>query len=74
MSKSEKDKELIRQAWAIHYTHWSDIDNIIEQAESEETKRTLKSIQVHKYHKEEASEGLLRINYINSNGLERPFL
>lgn len=59
MNVSEKDKKLIRQAWATHYTRWSDIDNLIEQAESEETKRTLKSIQVHKYHKEEASEGLL---------------
>lgn len=59
MSASEKDKELIRQAWATHYTRWSDIYNLIEQAESEETKRTLNNIQVHKYHKEEASEGLL---------------
>lgn len=59
MSKSKKDEELIRQAWATHYTRWSDIDNLIEQAESEETKRTLNNIQVHKYHKEEASEGLL---------------
>lgn len=59
MAASEKDKELIRQAWATHYTRWSDIDSLIEQAESEETKRTLNNIQVHKYHLEEASEGLL---------------
>lgn len=59
MKKTKKDNELITQAWAIHYTRWGDIDNLIEQAESEETKRTLKSIQVHKYHLEESSEGLL---------------
>lgn len=59
MVASENDKELIRKAWATHYTRWCEIDYLIEQAESEETKRTLKNIQVHKYHKEEASEGLL---------------
>lgn len=59
MKKTKKDNELITQAWATHYTRWGDIDNLIEQAESEETKRTLKSIQVHKYHLEESSEGLL---------------
>ena len=59
MAASENDKELIRKAWATHYTRWSDIDNLIEQAESEETKRTLRSVQVYKYHKEEASEGML---------------
>ena len=59
MNISEKGKDLITQARAIHYTRWYEIDNLIEQAESEETKRTMTSIQVHKYHKEEASEGLL---------------
>lgn len=59
MKASEKDQELIRSAREIHYTRWNEIDSLIEQAESEETKRTLKSIQAYKYHKEEASEGLL---------------
>lgn len=59
MSKSKKDEELIRQAMEVNYTRWYEIESLIEQAESEETKRTLKSIQVHKYHLEESSEGLL---------------
>ena len=56
---SKKDKELIQKAWDTHYTRWNDIDSLIEQAESEETKDALRSVQVHKYHKEEASEGML---------------
>ena len=56
---SKKDKELIQKAWATHFTRWNDIESLIEQAESEETKRTLRSVQVQKYHKEEASEGML---------------
>ena len=56
---SNKDKELLKKAWDIHYTRWYEIESLIEQAESEETKRTLKNIQVHKYHKEEASAGVL---------------
>ena len=59
MNICEKGKDLITQARAIHYTRWYEIDYLIEQTESEETKRTLKSIQVHKYHLEESSEGLL---------------
>lgn len=56
---TKKDKELIRQAWDTSYTRWSEIDKLIEQAESEETKSTLKDIQVYKYHKEEALADLL---------------
>lgn len=56
---SKKDKELIQKAWDTHYTRWNDIDSLIEQAESEETKHALRSVQVYKYHKEEASEGML---------------
>lgn len=56
---SNKDKELLQKAWDTHYTRWSEIDSLIEQAESEETKHALRSVQVHKYHKEEASEGML---------------
>ena len=53
---AKSDLELIRKAWATHYTRWSEIDSLIEQAESEETKRTLRSVQVHKYHMEEYYE------------------
>lgn len=59
MGKCQKDEKLIRQAMEVNYTRWYEIESLIEQAESEETKRTLKNIQVHKYYKEEASEGLL---------------
>ena len=59
MKQSEKDKELIHQALEINYTRWYEIESLIEQAESEETKRILKSRMVSLYHKEEASEGLL---------------
>jgi hypothetical protein len=56
---NEKEKELIRQAWDTSYTRWSEIDKLIDQAESEETKSTLKDIQVYKYHQEEALADLL---------------
>lgn len=59
MSKSKKDEELIRQAMEVNYTRWYEIESLIEQAENEETKRTLKTIQVSKYHKDEASCGIL---------------
>lgn len=59
MKQSEKDKQLIEAAFEINYTRWYEIENLIEQAESEETKRILKSRMVSLYHREEASAGLL---------------
>ena len=59
MKQSEKDKQLIEAAFEINYTRWYEIESIIEQAESEETKRILKSRMVSLYHLEEASAGLL---------------
>ena len=59
MAASEKDKELIRKAMEVPYTRWSEIESLIEQAESEETKKMLKSRMVTLYHREEASAGLL---------------
>ena len=59
MKQSEKDKQLIEAAFEINYTRWSEIESLIEQAESEETKRILKSRMVSLYHREEASAGLL---------------
>ena len=50
------DKELIKQAWATHYTRWYEIDYLIDQAESEETKEKLETIKKHKYHLEEGYE------------------
>ena len=59
MKQSEKDKQLIEAAFEINYTRWYEIESLIEQAESEETKRILKSWMVSLYHQEEASAGLL---------------
>lgn len=59
MKQSEKDKQLIEAAFEINYTRWYEIESLIEQAESEETKRILKSRMVSLYHQEEASAGLL---------------
>lgn len=59
MKQSEKDKQLIEAAFEINYTRWYEIENLIEQAEFEETKRILKSRMVSLYHREEASAGLL---------------
>lgn len=59
MSKCKKDEELIRQAMEVNYTRWYEIESLIEQAESEETKKILKSRMVSLYHREEASAGLL---------------
>ena len=59
MKQSEKDKQLIEAAFEINYTRWYEIESLIEQAESEETKRILKSRMVSLYHQEEGSVGLL---------------
>lgn len=59
MKQSENDKQLIEAAFEINYTRWYEIESLIEQAESEETKRILKSRMVSLYHREEASAGLL---------------
>ena len=56
---TEKDKALIEQAMGIHYTSWYMIESLEEQAETQEARERLKTIAVHKYHLEEASEGCL---------------
>ena len=50
---SEKDKALIDRACKISCFNWSEIDNLIEQAESPEAKERLRVIRNHKYHLEE---------------------
>ena len=50
---SEKDKALIDRAWKISCFNWSEIDNLIEQAESPEAKERLRVIRNYKYHLEE---------------------
>lgn len=55
---SKKDKSLIDRAWKISCYDWSEIDNLIEQAESPEAKEKLRVIRNHKYHLEEYNSGL----------------
>lgn len=56
---TEKDKKLIKKAWDIDYIYWSAIDELMEQADTEEAKEQLKSIRRFKYHQEEAFAGTL---------------
>lgn len=56
---TEKDKELIKKAWNTDYIYWSNIDALMEQADTEEAKEKLKSIRSFKYHQEEAFAGTL---------------
>lgn len=56
---NEKDKALIEKARATSYTDWNNISELIEQAESENAKELLHSIQSSKYHTEEYYAGIL---------------
>ena len=56
---TEKDKELIKKAWNTDYIYWSNIDALMEQADTEEAQEHLKSIRSFKYHQEEAFAGTI---------------
>jgi len=56
---SDKDKKLLQKAWELSYTKWYLIDRLIEMADSEETRESLRAIQSSKYRKEEYSAGVL---------------
>lgn len=56
---TEKDKKLIQKAWEIDYIYWGYIDELMEQADTEEAKEQLKSIRSFKYHQEEAFAGTI---------------
>lgn len=56
---TEKDKELIKKAWEVDYIEIWNIDELIEQADTEEAKARMKSIRSYKYHQEEAFAGTL---------------
>ena len=56
---TEKDRELIKKAWEIDYIYWASIDELMEQADTEEAKAQLKSIRSFKYHQEEAFAGTI---------------
>lgn len=54
---TDKDKMLIEKARKISYTEWGYIDAMIEEADTEEAKQILHSIQGYKYHTEEYMNG-----------------
>lgn len=56
---TEKDRELIKKAWETDYIYWASIDELMEQADTEEAKGQLKSIRSFKYHQEEAFAGTI---------------
>lgn len=56
---SKNDQSLIDKARRIHFSEWDLIDGLIDQAESENARERLKSIQKQKYHREELSCGYL---------------
>ena len=56
---SKKDLKLLQKAWELSYTKWYLIDQLINMADSEDTKKNLKAIQSSKYHREEYSAGVL---------------
>lgn len=56
---TEKDKNLIEWARKLPPSYWGDIDNLIEQADTDKAKEALRTIQKCKYHAEEYTCGLL---------------
>lgn len=56
---SDHDKELISKAFDLCDTEWDLVSKLESQAESEEAKQMLHNRQMHLYHKEEQSSGLL---------------
>lgn len=56
---TQRDKDLIERAWSVHFTEWFLIDELIDQAESEEARERLRTIRSFKYHREEFSAGCL---------------
>lgn len=56
---SEKDRALISKSFDLCDTEWDLVSKLESQAESEESKKMLHNRQMHLYHKEEQSSGLL---------------
>lgn len=55
---TEKDKNLIARARRLPPSYWGDIDSLIEQADTDEAKDALRTIQKAKHHAEEYTCGL----------------
>ena len=56
---SEKDRALISKSFDLYDTEWDLVSKLESQAESDEARRILHNRQMHLYHKEEQSSGLL---------------
>lgn len=56
---TEKDKELIARARAMHWSEWSKVADMAGEAESDEARVILNGIAVAGYHREEAKAGMI---------------
>lgn len=56
---TDHDKELIDEARYYPPSYWGDIDELIEQADTEEAKEKLRRIQISLYHADEYRSGML---------------
>ncbi|WP_304649658.1 hypothetical protein [uncultured Duncaniella sp.] len=55
---TEKDRSLIARARRLPPSYWGDIDSLIEQADTDEAKEALMTIQKALHHAEECTCGL----------------
>lgn len=56
---TEKDKRLIEEARNVSYTEWYLVGDMMKEADTEEAKKILHSIESSKYHTEEYYAGCL---------------
>ena len=56
---TEKDKELIARAKAMHWSEWSKVADMAGEAESDEARVILDGIAASGYHREEAKSGMI---------------
>lgn len=57
MIMTQKDLELIEKAYRTPYTNYGDVDDMADQADTEEAREWLHAIANGKYHEEEARVG-----------------
>lgn len=56
---TENDIKLLQQARNLPYTEWYMVDNLIQQADTDECRSLLRAIEIDLYHSDEAACGLL---------------
>ena len=56
---TQNDNDLIYKAWKLNPINWSHISDLIKQADTQEAKDMLHSIENNLYHREEYSADLL---------------